>query len=59
MGIWQNRNNPKALISQAVDCVEVALTADFGRVVRDSKRQDGALLIVSREGWRVFLRQFC
>lgn len=39
-------------------CVEVAATADHGRAVRDSKRQDGPLLAVSREGWRAFLRQF-
>ncbi|MFC8566569.1 DUF397 domain-containing protein [Streptomyces sp. NPDC057245] len=39
-------------------CVEVADTAPGGRAVRDSKRQDGPLLIVSREGWQAFLGQF-
>lgn len=40
-------------------CVEVADTASGGRAVRDSKRQEGPVLTVSREGWQVFLRQFC
>ncbi|MEU0738276.1 DUF397 domain-containing protein [Streptomyces sp. NPDC006134] len=40
------------------NCVEVAPTAGNGRAVRDSKRQDGPLVIVSREGWQAFLRQF-
>ncbi|MFE9838708.1 DUF397 domain-containing protein [Streptomyces sp. NPDC005551] len=44
--------------AQQGDCVEVAPTADRGRAVRDSKRQDGPLLTVSREGWQAFLRQF-
>ncbi|MBZ6134258.1 MULTISPECIES: DUF397 domain-containing protein [Streptomyces] len=39
-------------------CVEVADTAPGARAVRDSKRQDGPLLIVSRDGWQAFLRQF-
>ncbi|CAL9496446.1 DUF397 domain-containing protein [Streptomyces olivaceus] len=39
-------------------CVEVADTAPGGRAVRDSKRQDGPLLTVSRDGWQAFLRQF-
>ncbi|MBF8174741.1 DUF397 domain-containing protein [Streptomyces olivaceus] len=39
-------------------CVEVADTAPGGRAVRDSKRQDGPLLTVSRNGWQAFLRQF-
>ncbi|WP_073946097.1 DUF397 domain-containing protein [Streptomyces kebangsaanensis] len=39
-------------------CVEVADTAPGGRAVRDSKRQDGPLLTVSREGWQAFLSQF-
>jgi hypothetical protein len=39
-------------------CVEVADTADNGRAVRDSKRQDGPLLTVSRESWHAFVRQF-
>ncbi|MGW3949579.1 DUF397 domain-containing protein [Streptomyces sp. NPDC004752] len=40
------------------NCVEVADTAPGGRAVRDSKRQHGPLLTVSREGWQAFLRQF-
>ncbi|MGV9394206.1 DUF397 domain-containing protein [Streptomyces olivaceus] len=40
------------------NCVEVATTHGDGRAVRDSKQQDGALLTVSRDGWRAFLRQF-
>ncbi|MBU6534160.1 DUF397 domain-containing protein [Streptomyces mayonensis] len=40
------------------NCVEVAPTHGNGRAVRDSKRQDGPLLIVSREGWQAFLGQF-
>ena len=39
-------------------CVEVADTTDDGRVVRDSKRQDGPLIAVSRQSWQGFLRQF-
>jgi hypothetical protein len=39
-------------------CVEVADTAPGGRVVRDSKQQDGPLLTVSPESWQAFLRQF-
>ncbi|GAA3302128.1 DUF397 domain-containing protein [Streptomyces cinereospinus] len=43
---------------QENNCVEVAHTASGGRAVRDSKRQDGPLLTVSREGWAAFLAQF-
>jgi hypothetical protein len=43
---------------QQGDCVEVAGTTTGDRVVRDSKRQNGPLLAVSRESWRAFLRQF-
>ncbi|MET7742877.1 DUF397 domain-containing protein [Streptomyces sp. NPDC005385] len=39
-------------------CVEVADTAPGGRAVRDSKRGDGPVLVVSRESWRAFLGQF-
>ncbi|MFG3007599.1 DUF397 domain-containing protein [Streptomyces calvus] len=39
-------------------CVEVADTAGNGRAVRDSKRQDGPLLTVSRDSWQAFVRQF-
>ncbi|MEU0049430.1 DUF397 domain-containing protein [Streptomyces sp. NPDC006309] len=39
-------------------CVEVADTTHRGRAVRDSKRQDGPLLTVSRESWQAFLGQF-
>ncbi|MFH8221513.1 DUF397 domain-containing protein [Streptomyces sp. NPDC018057] len=42
---------------QENNCVEVADTALGGLVVRDSKQQDGSLLIVSREGWQAFVRQ--
>ncbi|MEU6476196.1 DUF397 domain-containing protein [Streptomyces sp. NPDC047017] len=40
------------------NCVEVALTVGHGRAFRDSKRQNGPLLTVSREGWHAFVRQF-
>ncbi|MEU6403117.1 DUF397 domain-containing protein [Streptomyces sp. NPDC046985] len=40
------------------NCLEVARTTDGGRAVRDSKRQEGGLLAVSREGWRAFVQQF-
>ncbi|MFC9286094.1 DUF397 domain-containing protein [Streptomyces sp. NPDC057052] len=43
---------------QQGDCVEVATTADNGRAVRDSKRQDGPLIAVSGRSWQGFLRQF-
>ncbi|MEU6403118.1 DUF397 domain-containing protein [Streptomyces sp. NPDC046985] len=43
---------------QEGNCVEVARTTDDGRAVRDSKRLDGPLLAVSREGWRAFVQQF-
>jgi hypothetical protein len=39
-------------------CVEVADTAGRGRVVRDSKRPGGPLLVVSGASWRAFVRQF-
>lgn len=40
------------------NCVEVADTTGNGRAVRDSKQHDGPLLIVSRDSWQAFLRQF-
>ncbi|MFJ4548624.1 DUF397 domain-containing protein [Streptomyces sp. NPDC088817] len=43
---------------QQGNCVEVAGTTEHGRAVRDSKRQDGPLLTVSRESWQAFLSQF-
>ncbi|GAA3199220.1 hypothetical protein GCM10010451_57190 [Streptomyces virens] len=49
----------KSSYSQAEsNCVEVADTAPGGRAVRDSKRQDGPLLTVSRDSWQAFVRQF-
>ncbi|MEU5363291.1 DUF397 domain-containing protein [Streptomyces sp. NPDC005925] len=39
-------------------CVEVADTDPDGRAVRDSKRQDGPLVTVSRESWQAFVGQF-
>ncbi|GAB1336260.1 hypothetical protein ACE1SV_28500 [Streptomyces sp. E-15] len=40
------------------NCVEVADTAPGGRVVRDSKQDDGPLLTVSRDSWHAFVQQF-
>jgi hypothetical protein len=40
------------------DCVEVAATTENGRAVRDSKQDNGPLLIVSPESWQAFVRQF-
>ncbi|CAL9537566.1 hypothetical protein SUDANB145_04152 [Streptomyces sp. enrichment culture] len=43
--------------TQEGECVEVALAADHGRAVRDSKRcEGGPLLIVSRDSWDAFVR---
>ena len=42
---------------QENNCVEVADTAPGGRAVRDSKQQDGPLLVLSRESWQAFLQQ--
>lgn len=39
-------------------CIEVADTAPGGRAVRDSKRGDSPVLLVSRETWRAFVGQF-
>ncbi|MEU2602408.1 DUF397 domain-containing protein [Streptomyces hirsutus] len=45
--------------SQQGECVEIAVTTDRGRAVRDSKQREGSpLLTVSRESWAAFLRQF-
>ncbi|MBQ0829319.1 DUF397 domain-containing protein [Streptomyces sp. RG38] len=44
--------------AQMGECVEVAHTPSGRRVVRDSKRENGPALSVSRDGWRAFLRQF-
>ncbi|MBT2411068.1 DUF397 domain-containing protein [Streptomyces sp. ISL-12] len=46
--------------TQEGECVEVALTADHGRAVRDSKQPGGGgpLLVLSRDSWGAFLRQF-
>ncbi|GGR85099.1 hypothetical protein GCM10010269_25240 [Streptomyces humidus] len=38
------------------NCVEVAVTADNCRAVRDSKQPHGPLLTVSGEGWRAFVQ---
>ncbi|MFJ6985206.1 MULTISPECIES: DUF397 domain-containing protein [unclassified Streptomyces] len=38
------------------DCVEVAQTSTNARAVRDSKVQDGPLLILSAPSWARFLR---
>ncbi|MFJ3497584.1 DUF397 domain-containing protein [Streptomyces sp. NPDC086091] len=43
---------------QLGDCVEVAHTVGDARAIRDSKRQDGPVVFVSRSGWSAFLRQF-
>jgi hypothetical protein len=43
---------------QLGECVEVAVTTDHGRAVRDSKQPDGPLLIASRGTWQDFLQQF-
>ncbi|MFE7115115.1 DUF397 domain-containing protein [Streptomyces sp. NPDC057654] len=41
--------------TQQGNCVEVAHTADRGRVVRDSKTPDGGLLFCRRGAWAHFL----
>jgi hypothetical protein len=42
--------------SQDGNCVEVARNLPGLAAVRDSKEPDGAMLVVSRETWRVFIR---
>lgn len=43
--------------TQEGECVEVALAADHGRAVRDSKQHEGGpLLVVSRDSWDAFVR---
>ncbi|MDT0456165.1 DUF397 domain-containing protein [Streptomyces sp. DSM 41527] len=37
------------------DCVEVAVTADGGRAVRDSKNRDGGTQFHGAEAWGTFL----
>ncbi|REK84582.1 DUF397 domain-containing protein [Streptomyces inhibens] len=41
--------------NQQGDCVEVAHTADGGRVVRDSKELDGGALFCPPSQWTSFL----
>ncbi|MEU7042848.1 DUF397 domain-containing protein [Streptomyces varsoviensis] len=41
--------------TQQGNCVEVAHTADGGRVVRDSKTPNGGLLFCQRGAWANFL----
>ncbi|MFD4571818.1 DUF397 domain-containing protein [Streptomyces sp. NPDC058417] len=49
----------KSSYSQAEsNCVEVAMAIDRDCAVRDSKRQDSPLLVVSSECWMAFLSQF-
>jgi hypothetical protein len=38
------------------DCVEVAKTADGGRLVRDSKDRAGGTLTFTESEWRAFLQ---
>jgi Domain of unknown function (DUF397) len=42
--------------SQSGNCVEVARNLHGLVAVRDSEEPDGALLVVSSETWRVFIR---
>jgi hypothetical protein len=42
--------------SQDGNCVEVACNLPGLVAVRDSKEPDGAMLVVSQEIWRVFIR---
>jgi hypothetical protein len=37
------------------NCVEVAVTPDGGRAVRDSKRPDGAMLTFTASEWDAFV----
>jgi hypothetical protein len=41
--------------SQSGNCVEVARNLPGLVAVRDSKIPDGAVLVVSRKGWRAFM----
>ena len=43
--------------SQDGNCVEVARNLPGLVAVRDSKRPDGARLVISREAWRTFIRK--
>lgn len=38
------------------ECVEVAVTSDGGRAVRDSKNPDGAMLEFTRGEWSAFIK---
>ncbi|MFF5673813.1 DUF397 domain-containing protein [Streptomyces hygroscopicus] len=38
------------------NCVEIAVTSNGGRAVRDSKNPGGPSLHFTGEGWRAFLR---
>jgi hypothetical protein len=49
---WQKSSHS----SQSGNCVEVAHNLPGLVAVRDSKEPDGAKLVVSREGWRIFIR---
>ncbi|MFF4700959.1 DUF397 domain-containing protein [Streptomyces chattanoogensis] len=40
---------------QEGDCVETALTADGGRVVRDSKQAAGSRLVFGTGAWDAFI----
>lgn len=40
--------------SNGGDCVEIAVLADNGRAVRDSKDPGGPVLAFGPEGWRTF-----
>ncbi|MBW8087033.1 DUF397 domain-containing protein [Streptomyces hygroscopicus subsp. hygroscopicus] len=41
---------------QEGNCVEIAVTSNGGRAVRDSKNPGGPSLHFTGEGWRAFLR---
>jgi hypothetical protein len=43
--------------SQSGNCVEVARNLPGLVAVRDSKGADGALLVISQESWRIFIRK--
>jgi hypothetical protein len=40
--------------SNGGNCVEVAVLADDGRAVRDSKDPEGPVLALGPDGWRAF-----
>ena len=45
--------------SQSGNCVEMACNLPGLVAVRDSKQPDEARLVVSRETWRMFIRNVC